>query len=307
MVSAAMRELDKGANVAMDRDELDQIREALEAEARVDASRIELDVRGDAVVLQGLVAAGDEAAAVEIIAGEFADKVINELRVDEGSREGITEPRDVEVAAPAENEVLIGSTDMLAGPEAEITPDMAEAFAENEPWDPPEAPSMGLTATEQVTNVSGGDASERTGEDPDPASVSRADFSLPDLTQQDLEAAARGEPVPALDPDAVAPPPDQPDPIGVDSFGKEPPEGVTPAVEPVAGFDKGIGATGQGTVGGSGTSGTPATETGASGADTASADPARSATGSTSKGTGTERGPQSPEDPPLREDFPSSD
>jgi BON domain len=294
--------------MVMDRDELGVIREALDAEDRVDASRIDLEVRGNAVVLQGLVAAPDESIAAEIIVGEFADKVINELRVDEGSREGIAAPADVEVAVPAENEVLIGSTDMLAGPDAEITSDMAEAFAENEPWDPPDAPSMGLTASEQVSHLSGGDASEHSGEDPDADSVERSDFSLPDLTQQDLEAAARGEPVAALDPDAVAPPPQpEPDPLGVDAFGNEPPEGVTPAVRPVAGSDKGIGATGEGTVGGTGISGTPATETGAEGADTASADPARSATGSTAKGTGTERGPQAPEDPPLREDFPSSD
>jgi BON domain len=294
--------------MVMDRDDLGQIREALDAEARVDATRIELEVRGDAVVLQGLVAASDEAMAAEIIAGEFADRVINELRVDEGLREGIATPRDVEVAIPPKNEVLIGSTDMLAGPDAEITSDMAEAFAENEPWDPPEAPSMGLTAAEQVSNLSGGDASEHTGEDPDPDSVSRSEFSLPDLTQEDLEAAARGEPVAALDPDAVAPPDvPEPDPVGVDPFGNEPPEGVIPPVEPVAGFDKGIGATGEGTVGGTGISGTAATETGATGADTASADPARSATGSTAKGTGTERGPQAMEEPPLREDFPSSD
>jgi BON domain len=294
--------------MAMDPDELGQIREALDAEERVDASRIELEVRGDAVVLQGLVAAPDESTAAEIIAGEFADNVANELRVDEGVREGVEEPRDVEVAIPAENEVLIGSTDMLAGPEAEVTTDMAEAFAENEPWDPPETPSMGLTAAEQVDHLSGGDASEHTGEDPDPDSVARSDFSLPDLTQEDLEAAARGEEVGSEDPDGVGTPAHpEPDPLGVDSFGSEPPEGVTPAVERVPGAEKGIGATGEGTIGGSGISGTAATETGATGADTASADPARSATGSTAKGTGTERGPAAPEDPPLREDFPSSD
>jgi BON domain len=292
--------------MAMDPDDLAQIREALDNEERVDAGRIDLDVRGDAVVLHGAVAAPDEAMAAEIIAGEYADRVINELRVDEGLREGVAIPRDVEVAIPAENEVLVGSTDMLAGPEAEITSDMAEAFAENEPWDPPEAPSMGLTAAEQVTHVSSGDASEHSGEDPDPDSVTRSDFSLPDLTQADLEAAARGEPVPALDPDAVVAPSVEPDPIGIDSFGNEPPGGLEPAAEPVPEFERGIGAVGEGTVGGSGISGTPATETGALGADTASADPARNATGATSKGTGTERGPQAPADPPLREDFPSS-
>jgi BON domain len=294
--------------MVMDPDDLAQIREALDNEERVDARRIDLDVRGDAVVLHGLVAGPDEAMAAEIIAGEFADRVINELRLDEGQREGVDTPRDVEVAIPAENEVLIGSTDMLAGPEAEITSDMAEAFAENEPWDPPDAPSMGLTAAEQVSHVSSGDASEHAGEDPDPDSVSRSDFSLPDLTREDLEAAARGEPLSTLDPDAVAPPPlAEPDPIGIDSFGDEPPGGLEPPPEPVPDFERGIGAVGEGTVGGTGISGTPATETGATGADTASADPARRATGATSKGTGTERGPQAPADPPLREDFPSSD
>lgn len=53
-------------------------------------------------------------------------------------------------------------------------------------------------------------------------------------------------------------------------------------------------------------SGVPATETGSLGGDTAAADPARS-TGGTMTDAGTDRGPQSREDPPLREDFPDRD
>lgn len=59
------------------------------------------------------------------------------------------DPMDTEPASPAGDEVLIGSTDMLAGPDAAPTEDLAEALDENEPWSPPDVPQLAPTATEQ--------------------------------------------------------------------------------------------------------------------------------------------------------------
>src|SRR4029453_12511891 len=43
---------------------------------------------------------------------------VNELQVRGGLREGSKEPLDAEPASPAGDEVLVASTDMLAGPDA---------------------------------------------------------------------------------------------------------------------------------------------------------------------------------------------
>ena len=290
----------------IDPDDLAQVKAALDASTRVDSSRVEVVSRDDEVVLEGAVATLEEATAAAVLAERFAPKVVNELRVDRGLQEGLEQPSDQERAVPAEDEVLIGSTDMLAGPEASITTDMAQAFQENEPWIPPDAPiAVAGAAAEYSRGESPGGGGDIEGGDPDPDEAPRESFSAPDLSQQDLEAAARGAPVPSLDPDVVAPPEvAEPDPVGVDSFGSSPPEDLEPQVDPVPGAPVGIGATGEGTVGGGALGGTPATETGSVGSDAAPADPVRS-TGATSTDSGTARGPEARDDPAVREDFPS--
>lgn len=290
----------------LDTEELSVIKDALDQSERVDSERIRVALREGAVVLQGSVAEPAEATAAEILVGSYASDVVNELRIDEGLREGREEPADAERTTPAENEILIGETDMLPGPEAEITSDLSQSLEENEPWNPPDEPSLAPTPDEYKGDESMGDAAADTGEDVDPDYTGQADKSAPDLSREEL--AQSPDRAPALDPSGVAEPPlAEPDPAGVDEMGRTPPEELEPMADQVPGTPAGPGATGEGTAGGGSISGTPGTETGSVGGDNAPADPAKKATGGTSKGTATERGPQAREDPPLREDYPDSE
>jgi hypothetical protein len=141
----------------MDREDLLAIRQALQDAPQVDAGRIDVGVSSDgtAVTLVGAVADA-EAAAAELIASGYADRVLNELRIDPGLREGISRSVEIEPALPAEGEVLVGSTDMLAGPEPEAMTDQLEALAESQPWDPPDEPWLPPTP-ESAGTVSLGD------------------------------------------------------------------------------------------------------------------------------------------------------
>ena len=290
----------------MDRDDAALIEEALKESERIDAAYIRVRPDGDRVVLEGSVASPEEAEAAVLVAERHAEVVVNHLEVDPGLREGREEVAEVEPAVPAENEILIGDVDPLAGPESKVTTDIDEAVAESEPWDPPEEPLLPATADEYQSRVTYGDD---VNVDPSPDPADPTERAAADLTQEDLERGARGGPVPSLSPDVAAGDEDapQPDPIGRDSFGAPPAEETDEWPERVPGASPGTGAVGEGTAAGGGLSGEPATETGAAGADTASADPARSMTGTTAGGTGTRRGPQAREDPPLREGHPSAE
>ncbi|HEX2057141.1 MAG TPA: BON domain-containing protein [Actinomycetota bacterium] len=296
-----------------DTQDLDEIRQALEDSEKVDATRIEVGVDGTTVVLRGSVSDSSQGHLAELLVGHYASDIRNELRVDAGFREGADEPQPVEEAIPAEGEILIGSTDMLAGPNATATSDVARALEENEPWDPPDEPSLASTPAELRGTSGFGDGGpvDEIGSSALGGAVEidgdAAAEELPaaaDLTQQDLEASARGAAPPSIDETAV-PARDvaEPDPVGRDPFGHTPPEGADEFPSMVPGTEPGLGGVGEGTAGGGSVSGVPATETGSLGADTAAADPARS-TGGTMTDAGTERGPQAREDPPLREDFP---
>ncbi|HEV2756869.1 MAG TPA: BON domain-containing protein [Actinomycetota bacterium] len=283
--------------------DVEEIREALAQSDKVDDRRVDVSVDGPTVVLRGSVAESAEAHLAEMIAGRFTPDVRNELRIDGGLREGADDPQPVEEAIPAESEILVGSTDMLAGPnQGSMVSDVAQALEENEPWDPPDEPSLAGTPAE-VRDASGfGDGGAVDESDDTPA-----DDELPaaaDLTYQDLQASAAGAAPPSLD-ETATPPRDvaEPDPVGVDPLGHTPPEGADDFPPLVPGTETGIGGVGEGTAGGGSVSGVPATETGSLGADTAAADPVRSTDG-TMTDAGTDRGPQSREDPPLREDFP---
>jgi hypothetical protein len=70
----------------------------------------------------------------------------HQREVGRGLREGIEEPLDTEPASATGDEVLVGSTDRLAGPDAFPTQDLAEALDENEPWTPPDVPQLAPTA-----------------------------------------------------------------------------------------------------------------------------------------------------------------
>ena len=290
----------------IDHDDLAVIRERLEESDRIDARLIELDADGDAVILRGSVAEPEEAEAAALLVGQVAAEVVNDLRVDPNLREGTDDPVDAEHVVPIEGEILVGSPDMLAGPDAQISSDISESLQDNEPWDPPDEPRLAPVHDEYAGSASPGGGGDITDDDPQ-EDVPPSRYAAADLTQEELEAAEHGAAVPSLDPTSVAEPSAAtPDPAGVDRFGRRPPEGADDFPPLVPGTEPGSGATGEGTAGGGSLSGVPATETGAAGADTASADPARETGGSMSD-AGTDRGPQSREDPPLREDFPSKD
>jgi hypothetical protein len=201
--------------MAVDADVLEQIRERLRVSTRVGDDRIEVATRDDDVVLLGAVASPEESTVAGQLAEEYATSVVNELQIDRGLREGFDDdPMDTEPASPAGDEVLIGSTDMLAGPDAAPTEDLAEALDENEPWSPPDVPQLAPTATEQR----GGWARENAlalseweeGGDPDDLldeedRAARDGVSASDLAPADLERAAEGGQLPSLDPTAATP------------------------------------------------------------------------------------------------------
>lgn len=288
-----------------DQEIVDLVRAALDDADGVDASRIAVETRGDAVVLAGAVSTAEESSVASLLAENHAAEVVNELLVDANLREGVAEPIATEEAAPAGNEVLVGSTDMLAGPDAEVESDLGRALEENVPWDPPDEPHLAPTTAESGSAMSEGSPAGVDEEAPDPGTVDRSDYAAADLSHADLQLPR--ERVPSLDPEGVAPDPvAAPDPLGVDSLGAASPEEPDPFPPRVPGTEPGPGATGDGTAGGGSISGVPATETGSKGSDTRGADPVRS-TGGSMTDSGTERGPQAREDEPLREDFAQRD
>jgi hypothetical protein len=227
---------------------LDEILAALQNSGRIDASRIELAYRDGTVILTGSVASAEEATWAETVAGERALQVENQLRVDRLLREGNVQAQAAEQVETRSDEVLVGSTDMLAGPDAQITSDVTEALEENVPWDPPTEPSLAPTQAEYGGEVSFGDGAleaEIGGDDPD--QLDRSRFAAADLTQEDLAAAAKGGPVPSLDPERVAGAAlSEEEPLGTDPLGARPPEDLEPWPERLPGASPGVGAIGEG-------------------------------------------------------------
>jgi BON domain len=260
--------------MAVDIEVLERIRERLRVSTRVGDERIEIATRDDDVVLLGAVASPEEATVAGQLAEEYATSVVNELQVDRGLREGFDDdPLATEPASPAGDEVLVGSTDMLAGPDAAPTQDLAEALDENEPWTPPDVPQLAPTATEQRGGVPASDALalsewEDEGGDPDDLldDEDRAALdgvSAPDLAAADLDRAAEGGQLPSLDPTAATPggdPEAEPEPFESGTWADD-------MVEQVPGTAKGPGAVGEYETEGGELGGTPATETGAAAPD----------------------------------------
>jgi BON domain len=299
--------------MAVDSEVLEQIRERLRVSTRVGDERIEVATRDDDVVLLGAVATPEEATVAGQLAEEYASSVVNELGIDRGLREGIEDPVDTEPASPAGDEVLVGSTDMLAGPDAAPTEDLAEALDENEPWSPPDVPQLAPTATEQRGGWAAEDALELSewedaGGDPDDLldeedRAARDGTSAPDLARADLDRAAEGGQLPSLDPTAATPggdPEAEPEPFESGTWADD-------MVEQVPGTAKGPGAVGEYETEGGELGSVPALETGAIGADTAPSDPARDASGGTQKIAGTDRGPAAPEDRAVRAEIEDDD
>jgi hypothetical protein len=197
--------------MAVDQDVLERIRERLRVSTRVGDERIEVATRDDDVVLLGAVATPEEATVAGQLAEEYADSVVNELEVDRGLRDWVEEPVDTEPASPAGDEVLIGSTDMLAGPDAGPTGDLAEALDENEPWDPPDVPQLAPTVTEQRGGWAREDALE--------------------LSEWEDEGGELGS-VPALETGA----------IGADTAAADPARDASGGTQKIAGTDRGPAA-----------------------------------------------------------------
>jgi len=291
----------------VDPDVLDEIRAALDESERVDAGRIRLVPEAAGVVLQGSVATPEEASVAALIAERYAPEVRSELQVDENLREGVQDPADAERAVPVEDEVLIGDPDMLAGPGSEAETDLAVVMEENVPWEPPDEPHLAPTTSEYRSPLSEGGPEPVDERRPAPDEVAREDYAAADLSREDLDLG-RLQQAPSQDPEEVQQPTvAQPEPVGVDEFGRTPPEDLEPPVEPVPDAPRGVGATGEGTAGGGSVGAEPATETGAKGADTAAADPVRAGTGGTMTDSGTARGPQARDQEAVREDFPDRD
>jgi BON domain len=202
----------------IDADVLDQIRDRLRVSTRVSDERIEVAARDDDVVLLGAVASPEEATVAGQLAEVYATSVVNELQVDRGLREVVEEPVATDPASPNDDEVLVGSTDMLAGPDAAPTEDLAEALEENEPWMPPDVPQLAPTTTEQRGGVPPEDRLalsewEEAGGEPDDLldeedRAARDRPSAPDLAAADLQRAEDGDRLPSLDPTAAGPAPE---------------------------------------------------------------------------------------------------
>lgn len=199
----------------VDEEVLERIRERLRVSTRVGDDRVQVEGRGDAVVLGGAVATPEEATVAAQLAEEYADMVLNELAVDGGLREGMELPVGGEPAVPPEGEELVGSTDMFAGPGAGPTEDMAQALDENEPWSPPDVPQDAPTGVEQRHGVpleqpTLGAEDEALGELRQQVEEQRPEEleqpAAPDLSAAELRQAAEGRPLPSLDPTATAPP-----------------------------------------------------------------------------------------------------
>ncbi|MFN2614380.1 MAG: BON domain-containing protein [Actinomycetota bacterium] len=287
-------------NFRADDEDLALIRDALDRARGVDATRIDVASRGGAIALMGWVAREEEATmAVTIAQGatETPVTVVDELQVDPNLREGIVDLVDADRTIPVEGEVLIGSTDMLAGPDAMPEEDVARAIEESEPWSPPDEPQPfpepRLRASTVIEDAPIEAASPH---DDSPAAA--------DLTQADL---ARGR-LPSLHPDAARPPGEPAEEsAGVDELGRAPDDdALQPMVDQMPGTAPGPGAVDEYETEGGSIGSVAATETGARGVDTASSDPARQA-GGTSNVAGTHRGPPAREDEALREDYPTED
>lgn len=183
--------------MAIDTDQIDEVREALAAADSVDPGGIRILADGDVLVLRGSVATFEEVTAAQQIAEERATQVRNELLVDHNLREtGGTESSAGDVADSARRDGLQGSSYDPLERADDVVSDVQEALDENRAWDPPHE------AVEVPTRAeSRGVADRRVGADaPDADQDALLDEdagdgtkSLPDLSSDELSRAAHPE------------------------------------------------------------------------------------------------------------------
>jgi hypothetical protein len=207
---------------------LEEIAADLHDDEGVDDRRVVLATEGDALVVGGSVATQEEADRALLIAERSGAEVVDRLQIDPALREGVEDPSRSEEVDPLEDEVLVGSTDMGAGPDSSFTDDLQESLDENEPLDPPDEPLFPATRAE-ARDARPWEVGEEADPDLDVDLDDVAEDDRPaaaDLTEQDLREAAEGRPLPSLDPelDATAQEDDPgTGPGGVDELGDSSP------------------------------------------------------------------------------------
>jgi hypothetical protein len=123
--------------MAIDTDQIDEIREALRAADSVDPSSIQITAEDDVLVLRGSVATFEQASAAQQIAQERLESVRNELQVDTNLREDGTSVQTAGGAEAGRREGLRGSSYDPLEQADDVVTDFQESLDENLPWDPP--------------------------------------------------------------------------------------------------------------------------------------------------------------------------
>ncbi|MGH3666493.1 MAG: BON domain-containing protein [Egibacteraceae bacterium] len=180
--------------MAVTDEELDRIREALDAADGIDATRIDLDAEGDGVVLRGAVASPEESTVAGMLASQHVAAVRNELGVEPNLREDPTD--DTLGAGDWGDEDDPARATQLATEEhgGDITDRAAEAQAESIPWEPPHEP-VGVPTTAEERGELDHKVGAVDSADPGPLPEDEAEAtspSLADLSAEELRRSAHG-------------------------------------------------------------------------------------------------------------------
>jgi hypothetical protein len=178
--------------MAIDADQPDLIREALESADSVDARTIDVTSDDEAVVLRGTVATFEEASAAAAIAQQHADAVRNELRVDVNVREG-AQP-DAGAAGSGGVDLLRGSSHNPAEEPDDLVDDVQSSLDENVPWDPPHEEVQVPTRSESRGAADRTSPGEGAATDPLDDAAGEGGTSLPELSPEELSRAAHPAP-----------------------------------------------------------------------------------------------------------------
>lgn len=162
--------------MSVDDETIARVRQKLDEAERVDASRVELAHGDDHVRLRGSVPTPEEATVAAMVAEEELAPVQNELQVDPGLR---AVPNQSETDQPAEPGGVAADT---------TVEDSEAAVAENLPWDPPDAPQMAPTPTEE-RGVLSRDVAESSIA-PEERADDAGERSASDLSPEELRRAA---------------------------------------------------------------------------------------------------------------------
>lgn len=165
--------------MTVDDETIARVRQKLDDAERVDASRIELVGGVDHLRLRGSVPTPEEASVAAMVAEEELAPVHNQLQVDPGLRAA---PNESETQRPPEPGGVAADT---------TVEDSEAAVAENLPWDPPDAPQMAPTPTEERGALSR-DAAE-TSIAPEEQADDAGEPSASDLSAEELRRTAHAD------------------------------------------------------------------------------------------------------------------